>query len=101
MKKDKKQIGWAVLEVLGELVLTLLCMAIGAVIVGMFGVDLTSENTDFDLITLLGLVIFFAILAIIGCLIHWIKKIIKKLVRQNKKNSKKKDELEFTGKDPT
>ena len=89
------------MEVLGELVLTLLCMAIGAVIVGMFGVDLTSENTDFDLITLLGLVVFFAVLASIGCLIHWIKKCLKKLVRQIKKNFKEEDETEFTGKDPT
>ena len=95
MKKDKKQIGWAILEALGELVLTLLCMAIGAVIVGMFGIDLTSENTDFDLITLLGLVVFFAILAGIGCLVHLLKKIIKKLVRQIKKNFKKEDDQEL------
>lgn len=94
MKKDKKQIGWAILEALGELVLTLLCMAIGAVIVGMFGVDLTSENTDFDLITLLGLVVFFAILAGIGCLIHLLKKFLKKLVWKFRKGSRKDDDQE-------
>lgn len=77
MKKDKKNIGWALLEGLGELVLTLLCLGIGIFIVSLFGVDFESPNIDYDLIILLGLVVFFVILGIICAFVQWIKKIFR------------------------
>lgn len=77
MKKDKKYIGLALLEGLGELVLTLLCLGIGVFIVGLFGVDFESPNIDYDLIILLGLAVFFVVLGIICVFVQWFKKILR------------------------
>lgn len=82
MKKDKKHIGWALLEGFGELILTLLCLGIGVFIVGLFGVDFESPDIDYDLIILLGVVVFFVIFGVVYALIKWIKKMVK-----NKRNS--------------
>ncbi len=76
MKKDKKNIG-ALLEGLGELVLTLLWFGMGVFIFSLFGVDFESLNIDFDLIVLLGLVVFFVVFGIICAFVQWIKKIFR------------------------
>ena len=78
MKKSKKNIRWALLEGLGELVLTLLSLGIGVFIVGLFGVDFESPNIDYELIILLGLAVFFVIFGIICAFVQWI---IKKILR--------------------
>ncbi len=77
MKKDKKHIGLALLEGLGELVLTLLSLGIGVFIVGLFGVDFESPNINYELIILLGLAVFFVIFGIICAFVQWIKKILR------------------------
>lgn len=82
MKKDKKHIGWALLEGFGELILTLICLVIGVFIIGFFGVDFESPDIDYDFIILLGVVVFFVIFGVVCALMQWIKKRVK-----NKRNS--------------
>ncbi len=77
MKKGKKNIGWALLEGLCELMLTLLCLGTGIFIVSLFDVDFESPNVDYDLIILLGFIIFFVIFGIIHAFVQRIKKILK------------------------
>ena len=77
MKKDKKQIRSALLEALLELVLTVVCFGIGALIVHLFGVDLDSPNVDFELMILIGIVVPIAFFAIVFALVQWSKKMIK------------------------
>ncbi len=71
MKKNKKE---KLIEAIVEIVLTLLCLGIGVFVVGMFGVDIESDNLDYDLITLLGLIIFFLIFGVICALVQWFRK---------------------------
>ena len=73
MKKDKKKLKEAFFEGLLEIVLTLIFFGIGALIVSAFRVELDSPNIDFDLIILLGIVVF----GIVCSLVQWLKKIIK------------------------
>lgn len=82
MKKNKKNIGSALLDALIELVLALICLGIGVFIFNLFGVDFKSSNIDYDLLILLGVVIFFVIFGIVYSLLQWIKKMVK-----NKRNS--------------
>ena len=77
MKKDKKKIGEALLEALGELVLMLIFFGIGILIVRLFGVELDSSGLDDDLIILIGIIAFVVIFAIIWIMVQWIKKIIR------------------------
>lgn len=76
MKKDKKKIGEALLEGLTEIVLTMICLGIGAFVISLFGVDLYSPNIDGDLVVLLGIVVLFVIFGIVYALVQWFKKII-------------------------
>ena len=76
MKKDKKKIGEALLEALGELVLMLIFFGIGILIVRLFGVELDSSKSDDDLIVLIGIISCVVIFAIIWILVQWLKKII-------------------------
>jgi len=80
MKKDRKNIGKALLEGLGEIALTLGCLVLGAAIVSLFGGDVNFSETDPDLLTLLGVVVSFPIFIVIYYVVQWIKK----KVRSNK-----------------
>ena len=73
MKRTKKQIGAALLEGLGELLLTLFCFGIGALIVRLFGADVF--NIDSELLILLGVAVFLAIFTAVYFLIQWIKRL--------------------------
>ncbi len=75
VKKSKRKIGYALLEGLGELLLTLLCFGIGALIVSLFGVDFEMININSDLIILLGVVIFLAVFLGMYALVGWIKRL--------------------------
>ena len=55
-----------------ELILTFLCFGIGALVIGMFGVNF--ENVDADLLTLLGLAALFLIGGAIVALVKFIRK---------------------------
>ena len=78
MKEDKKNIKSALLEGLFELILSLICLGVGALIIGLFGVDFDSADIDYDLIILLGLVALVAVFGIFFALVRWIKKTLKK-----------------------
>ena len=80
MEKDKKRIGRALLEELGELVLTLVFLGIGLLVATLFGVDFKSPDTDYDLIVLVGVGVFLVVFVIIWALVQCIKKISKKKV---------------------
>ena len=74
MKKAKKKIRTVLLEIVAEIVLTLLCFGIGTFIIGLFGVSLDSPNIDGDLIILLGIAAFLVIFGAICALVAWFKK---------------------------
>ncbi|MBQ7799271.1 MAG: hypothetical protein IJ370_02145 [Oscillospiraceae bacterium] len=78
MKKDKKQNVYAWLEAITELILTLICLVIGIAIVGLFGVDFESPNTDPDVVLLIGLIAFFIIIICVFFLVRLLKKIARK-----------------------
>ena len=73
MKRTKKQIGMALLEGLGELLLTLFCFGIGALILSLFGVDVFA--IDSDLLLLLGTAVFVGVFVAVYFLIQWIKRL--------------------------
>ena len=74
MKKDRKHIGKALLEGLGEIALTLVCLVLGAAIVSLFGGDVNFSETDPDLLILLGIFVSLSIFIIIYYVVQWIKK---------------------------
>ena len=76
MKKDKKPLRETLLEGILEIVLTLLCFGMGALIIRLFGVNLDSPNIDGDLIILLGVVVFLIVLGAMSALMQWFKKIL-------------------------
>ena len=73
MKRTKKQIGMALLEGLGELLLALLCFGIGALIVSLLGVDVFA--IDFELLVLLGTAVFVGVFVAVYFLVQWIKRL--------------------------
>lgn len=78
MKNDGKSIWLLLLEGLGELLLTLLCLVIGIFIVSLFGVNFESFDMDYDLIILLGFVSFFVVFGCINAFVQWLKKTIRR-----------------------
>ena len=74
MKKDKKRVKEALLENLCELIFTLIFFGIGMLILSLFGVNCDSSDIDGDLVVLVGVVAFFAIIGISFALIKWIEK---------------------------
>lgn len=77
MKKSKRKIDPALLEGLGEPVLTFICFGIGAFIVSLFGVELDSPDIDSNLIVLLGVVVLLIIFVIVYALVQRFKKTTK------------------------
>ena len=66
-----------ILEIVGEIVLTLIFFGIGALIVRAFGVGFDSSVLDDDLIILIGIIACAVVFAIVWILVQWLKKIIK------------------------
>lgn len=73
MKKQKPKFREAIAEVFLELLVTLLCLGIGALILALFGVDFSSPGLDWDLVVLLGCAVFIAVLVAVYALVQWIK----------------------------
>ena len=88
MKKDKKQLGGALLEGLGEIALTLIFFGIGALVIGLFGVKLDSPNIDGDFVILIGIVVPLAIFGAVFALVRWLKQIIGGNRKQNQTKGK-------------
>ena len=77
MKKDKNKVNEVILEIVLEIVLTAVFFCIGALIIGVFGVDLDLANVDFDWVVLLGIVVFAAVFGIVWALVQRIKNVNK------------------------
>ena len=77
MKKDKKKLKEELFEGLLEIVLALIFFFVGALILIAFGVELDSPHIDFDLIVLIGIIIFVVVFGLVCTLVIWLKKIIK------------------------
>ena len=73
MKRNKNQLGGAVVEVILEILLTLICFGVGAVFFSLIGVELDSPHLSDDVIILVGLILPFAVFGIIHALVEWIK----------------------------
>ena len=86
MKRDKKRVKEGLIEALLEIVLTLVFFGIGALIVGVFGLEIDAPNIDFDLIVLIGIVALAFIFEIIFALI----KLCKKMKNRKRKLEEKK-----------
>lgn len=54
--------------------ITFICFGVGLFTVSLFGVDFKAPYMDYDLIILLGVIVFLAIFVIICFLIQYIKK---------------------------
>ncbi len=74
MKRNKKQIKEDLLDGLLEIVLSVAFCAIGALIIGLFGIDLDLSGIDPDLLILIGIVAFLAVFGIVCVVIHLIRK---------------------------
>ena len=74
MKKDKKNFREALLELLLEFVLAIVCFGIGALIVSLFNNNVDIFSLDAELIVLLGVVVLLAIFFIIYAIVNKIRK---------------------------
>lgn len=74
MKKGKKRILSIVIEALMEIALSLVCLALGLLVLSFMGVDITSDGANYDIAILIGVAIFLVTFGFISLLIHWIKK---------------------------
>ena len=77
MKINKKKIGWALLEILAEVLVAIICLVIGMVVLSFFGVDFKTLDVDYDIIALIGSIIFFAVFSLAYLIVQWLKKNIK------------------------
>lgn len=78
MKNRKARFGEALLEIVVELLMTLIFFGIGALILSLFGVNWDAPDLDGDLIVLLGIVAFAVVFGAIFALVAYIKKIFAK-----------------------
>ncbi|MBQ8320389.1 MAG: hypothetical protein IJX81_05870 [Clostridia bacterium] len=83
----KRRVLDATLEILLELGITILCLLIGFLILWAFGVDLTAETLDFELVALLGAVVFIVVFFALYALVY---------IRKKKKNKKGEDTYDQT-----
>ena len=78
MKKDKRRVTEILLEIILELVLTALFVGIGIFVLYLFGGDISIENIDFELVALIGVVIFIVIFIAAYAIINRVKNKRKK-----------------------
>ena len=74
MNINKKKLSEGLLEAILEIVLTLIFFGIGALIIGLFGVELDSLDTDGDLIVLIGIIVPIVLFGIVYALVRFFKK---------------------------
>lgn len=74
MKKSKSRVTEIILEIILELVLTAVFLGIGLLVLHLFGSDLSLENIDFELVALIGVLIFIVIFIVFYAVISGIKR---------------------------
>ena len=89
MKPKKRKIREALVEALLEIVLTAICLALGALVLHLFGVDFSMWQTDPDTLILTGVFAFFFVLLLVCIIVQWAKSVAKSK-RNNNKSSKTK-----------
>lgn len=82
MKPKKRKVREALVEALLEIVLTAICLALGALVLHLFGVDFSLWATDPDTLILIGVFAFFFVLLLVCIIVQWAKFIAK-----NKRNN--------------
>ncbi|MBO5287719.1 MAG: hypothetical protein J6B34_06290 [Clostridia bacterium] len=79
----KKKIISVLLEVLCELIITVVCFGIGALIISLFGVDYQWISENADLIILIGVAVFIIVFVAIYATIQKVKGKLEKLRRKD------------------
>ena len=94
-KKQKKSNKFldALIEIAVEIGAGLLFMGVGALVAYLCGVDLGSENTDWELVTLIGAIIFIVGLFLVAFIVNFFKK------KKEKKNSELLKKVDFESQD--
>lgn len=78
MKREKGRIKVRLLEALLELVVMLVCVGLGALVILLLGFDLDLSKLDFEIVVLVGVVVFIALLLISNFFVQRIKRLFKK-----------------------
>ena len=78
MKREKGRIKVRLLEALLELVVMLVCVGLGALVILLLGFDLDLSKLDFEIVVLVGVVVFMALLLIANFFVQRIKRLFKK-----------------------
>ncbi|MBR1954525.1 MAG: hypothetical protein IKC58_04895 [Clostridia bacterium] len=89
MKPKKRKIREALVEALLEIVLTAICLALGALVLHLFGVDFSTWGTDPDTLILTGVFAFLFVLALVFIIVQWAKSIAKSKSNNNKSSKTK------------
>lgn len=88
MKPKKRKIREALVEALLEIVLTAICLALGALVLHLFGVDFSLWETDPDTLILTGVFAFLFVLLLVCIIVQWAKSIAKSKSNNNKPEQK-------------
>lgn len=88
MKPKKRKIREALVEALLEIVLTAICLALGALVLHLFGVDFSLWETDPDTLILTGVFAFLFILLLVCIIVQWAKSIAKSKRKNNQPEQK-------------
>ena len=86
MKPKKRKIREALVEALLEIVLTAICLALGALVLHLLGVDFSMWGTDPDTLILTGVFAFLFVLLLVCIIVQWAKSIAK-----SKRNNHQQD----------
>ena len=86
MKSKKRKIREALVEALLEIVLTAICLALGALVLHLFGVDFSLWATDTDTLILTGVFAFFFVLFLVCIIVQWAKSIAKSKRNNHQQN---------------
>ncbi|MBQ2710843.1 MAG: hypothetical protein IJD47_02930 [Clostridia bacterium] len=88
MKPKKRKIREALVEALLEIVLTAICLALGALVLHLFVVDFSLWETDPDTLILIGVFAFFFVLLLVCIIVQWAKSIAKSKSNNNQPKQK-------------
>lgn len=88
MKPKKRKIREALVEALLEIVLTAICLALGALVLHLFGVDFSLWETDPDTLILTGVFAFLFVLLLVCIIVQWAKSIAKSKRKNNQPEQK-------------
>ena len=77
MKRSKSEKNEAILEFVLEIVFTIIGLGVGFLVYNLLGIDV-SEDTDYEWLIFIGIIVFFVILGSIVAIVEFVKKKIRK-----------------------